>query len=101
MSKESEGCGINFLNLKKAQKFRPPVPGCLCNESGSISPSPDLRCQVWGHGLALVLERGVREQGREAESVQSPHSNVRGRWWLQSVQVGRWGAIKGQDGPRF
>lgn len=61
----------------KNSRVRPPVPGCLCSGSGSTSPSPGLRCPVWVRGLALVPVRGVKEPGRAAGSVQSPHSNVR------------------------
>lgn len=61
----------------RSSKVRPPVPGSLCSGSGSASPSPGLKCPVWAHGLASVLERNVKVLGMAGGSVQSPRSNVR------------------------
>lgn len=63
----------------KSSKVRPPVPGSLCNESGSTSPSHGLKCPIWGRGMVLVLERNVKVPGMVGVSVQSPRSNAQGQ----------------------
>lgn len=87
---------------QKSSQLRPPLPGSLCSESGSVSPAPGSKCPVWVRGLFSELERGAKVPETAGGSARSPHSSAQGQGQgQQGVRAGRRSAGGARDGPRF
>lgn len=84
----------------KSSEVRPPLPGSLYSESGSVSPSHGLKCPVWARGQVSAPERSAKALETAGGSVRSPRSSA-GAWGQQGWRAGRRSAEGVRDGPRF
>lgn len=84
----------------KSSEVRPPLPGSLCSESGSVSPSHGLKCPVWARGRVSAPERSAKALETAGGSVRSPRSSAGARG-QQGGRAGRRSAEGVRDGPRF
>lgn len=89
-----------FTPPQKGFELRPPLPGSLCSESGSVSPAPGLKYLVWAHGLVSASARGAKALETAGGSARSPRSGAQVRGRL-GVRAGRRSAGGARDGPRF
>lgn len=85
----------------QSSKVKLPVLGSLYSEKCSISPSPYLKCPVWGRVPASGPETGVKVLAMAGGSVRSPRSIAgQGPGPERAPAKGR-GAVGARDGPRF